>query len=696
MWRVVHFIEAHLPGVFLLQLVFMRAFTRGFQMKKLVIFVVACVFSVGILLAAKSHAPRISGEKIREHVKYLSSDALEGRGTGQKGGDLAADYIAAQFKSYGLRPAGENGTYFQNVPMMGVKTLPETTFALAPASGEPLVLKNLGDYVTSNESQTGVADIDAPIVFVGYGITAPEYSWDDYKGYDLKGKVALLFVNEPISDDPNFFKGKALTYYGRWTYKYEETARHGALATLIIHRTDLASYGWEVVRNSWGGERSFLKLDGTPKLEAASWIQQEVARKLVGMAGLDLDKLFEQAQSRQFKPIELPVHLKAHIVSALRPFTSRNVLGMVRGSNFDKSGEAVLYTAHYDHFGIDRSIPGDNIFHGAIDNGTGCGILLELARAWGATKPAPARSILIASVTAEEQGLLGSEYLGKHSLELPVDPILDLNYDALAPIGIPEEVEVSGAERTTFYPTVEKIAKEFDLAIRPDARPEAGHYYRSDHFSLSRVGIPSFSISEGMKFKGHDLEWGQEQAKEYVDHHYHKPADVFREDWDFEGLAKMASFGYALGAEASLDGGIRWLPGDEFEKPWQKYQSGAIDPDALFAGHPELKIVHFESIPYPPLARQTGISGTVVAHVTVASDGKVSQASVEGHPLLVGIVKDEVKMWIFEPGPERAFDLKCEFVVDDNSVRTEKRKNAALGPLHVRIGTYSSLVTDVY
>jgi len=659
-------------------------------MKKLAILFTAGVLCVGILLAAKSHAPKFSAEKIREHVKYLSSDALEGRGTGQKGGDLAADYIAAQFKSYGLKPAGENGTYFQSVPMVGVKTLPETSFALAPASGEPLVLKNLEDYVTSNESQTGIADIDAPIVFVGYGITAPEEKWDDYKGYDLKGKVALLFVNEPISDDPNFFKGKALTYNGRWTYKFEETARHGALGTLIIHRTDLASYGWEVVRNSWGGERSFLKLDGTPKLEAASWIQQDVARKLVGMAGLDLDKLFQDAQSREFKPIELPVHLKAHIVSALRPFTSRNVLGMVEGSlEENKRAEAVLYTAHYDHFGIDRSIPGDNIFHGAIDNGTGCGILLEIARAWGVTKPAPARSILFASVTAEEQGLLGSEYLGKHASLLPVEPILDLNYDALAPIGIPEEVEVSGAERTTFYPSVEKIAGEFGLAIRPDAQPEAGHYYRSDHFSLSRVGIPSFSISEGRKFKGHDLAWGEAQAKEYVDHHYHKPADAFREDWDFAGLAKMASFGYALGSAAAAQGGdIRWLPGDEFEKALQKYRSGAIDMDALFAGHPEFRPVYISSLLYPPLARQTRAGGTVVARVTVGGDGTVRQVDVlKGHPLLDQSVKDGLRAWKFEvqDGAERSFDLTCDFIVPSGWTCGHQNASAVLGPFHLAV-----------
>jgi Zn-dependent M28 family amino/carboxypeptidase len=538
-------------------------------MRKHVGVLLVVLLGAAFLLGQKQVAPKADAAKIREHVKYLSSDLLEGRGTGQKGGDDAADYIAGQFKSYGLKPAGENGTYFQDVPMVGIKTQPETTFNFVPKDGQSVALKLFDDFVTSNGTQVPSVDIDAPIVFVGYGITAPEYQWDDYKGYDLKGKVALLFVNEPISEDPKFFKGKALTYYGRWTYKFEETARRGAVATLIIHRTDLASYGWEVVRNSWGGEASRLKLDGTPKLEAASWIQLDVAKKLAAMGGQDLDKLFQQAQSREFRPIELPVRLKAHVVSSVRPFSSRNVLAMAEGSDAKgRNAEAVLYTAHYDHFGIDKSKPGgNNIYHGAIDNGTGCGILLEMARLWAGSKPAPPRSILFAAVTAEEQGLLGSEYLGKHAAALPVRPILDLNYDALAPLGIPEEVEVSGAERTTFYPAVEKIAKEFGLAIKPDAHPEAGHYYRSDHFSLSRVGIPSFSISEGLKFKGHDLAWGDAQAKDYVDNRYHKPADMFREDWDFAGLAKMVEFGYALGGAAAVaPEPVRWLPGDEFEK----------------------------------------------------------------------------------------------------------------------------------
>ena len=537
--------------------------------------------SVALLIAGavaeEASVPKFDPEKIRAHVKYLASDELEGRGMNQKGGDLAAEYLRARFKDYGLRPAGENGTYFQSVPMVGVRTLGETTFALVPKSGDPAALTALDDYVTTNERQTEVAEINAPIVFVGYGISAPEYQWDDYKGYDLKGKVALLFVNEPVSDDPSFFKGKALTYYGRWTYKFEETARRGAIATLIIHREDLASYPWTVVRNSWGGEKSFLELDGTPKLTAASWIQQDVARKLVGMAGLDLDTLFKNAQSRDFQPMPLPVKLQAHVVSSINPYTSRNVLGMVWGSDPSKKGQAILYTAHYDHFGIDKSKPaGMNIYHGAADNATGCGILLELARVWGATKPAPPRSILFAAVTAEEQGLLGSEYLGKHTAKLPVRPILDLNYDDLPPIGLPEEVEVVGAERTSFYPTVEEVAKQFALTIRPYSRPEAGHYYRSDHFSLGRVGIPAFSISEGMKYQGHDTPWGQAQAKDYVDNRYHQPTDEYKPEMDFEGDARMAEFGYALAEKAaSAPNAPVWLPGDEFEAAQKRLLSNA-------------------------------------------------------------------------------------------------------------------------
>jgi Zn-dependent M28 family amino/carboxypeptidase len=516
-------------------------------------------------------------EKIRAHVRFLASDLLEGRGTGQHGGDIAAEYIATQFLLYGLKPAGENGTYFQDVPMVSVKTLGETSFNFVGASLEVMTLRNLEDFVTNNGSQTEAAYIDAPIVFVGYGIKAPEYDWDDYKGANLKGKVALLFLSEPPSDDPKFFKGKSLTYYGGSTYKFEETARRGAIATLIIHRTDLAGYGWEVVRNSWGKERSYLTTDARPKLQAASWIQLEVAKKLVGMGGLDLDKLFEQAQSKGFTPVELPVRLQARVASQVRHFSSRNVLAALP-SYGAMSQEAVLYTAHYDHLGIDPDMKGDKVYNGAVDNATGCGVLLEVARLWSRA-PLVHRAILFAALTAKEQGLLGSEYLGEHSPVPPGKISLDLNYDSLAPIGDPEEVEVTGAERTTFYPTLQEQAKASGLAIRSETYPEAGPYYQSDPFSLARVGIPSFSIAQGLKFKGHDEAWGEAQQQDYLEHRYHRPTDKYGAKMDFTGDAKMAMFGYELGVEAaSRSKLIGWLPGDEFAAERTRSQPPDLKP----------------------------------------------------------------------------------------------------------------------
>jgi Zn-dependent M28 family amino/carboxypeptidase len=514
----------------------------------------------------------IDPEHIRWHVRFLSHDLLEGRGTGQRGGDIAAEYMATQFAEYGLKPAGDNGSYLQKVPLVGITTLPQTHFVLLPKQGASMDLKPLDEYVAYDQMQESQSDVDADIVYVGYGIEAPEYNWDDYKGVDVHGKVLLMLVNEPPSDDPKFFKGKALTYYGRWTYKFEEAARKGAVGVILIHKEDMASYPWEVVRNSNSGEKSYLKLEG-PALKVASWVQLDVAKKLVAGSGLDLDKLMADARTREFHPVTLGAKLRAHMVSKVRNFESNNVVAMLPGSNRSLKAEAVMFTAHYDHLGIRPDLPGDNIYNGAADNATGCAILLELARTFSIAKDRPGRSIILAAVTAEEQGLLGSEYLGKHP-PIPAGKItLDLNYDDVQPIGAPEEVEVTGAERTTFYPWVEATAKEFRLTIRPDARPEAGHFYRSDHFSLARVGIPSFSINEGMKFKGHDEAWGLAQNKEYTEKHYHQPSDEYHPEMDFTGDAAMARFGFALGWEAASSTHlIGWQKGDEFEAARVKSQ----------------------------------------------------------------------------------------------------------------------------
>ncbi len=521
---------------------------------------------LGLPATAATAMRSIDPERIRAHVRFLSDDLLEGRGTGSRGGDIAAKYIASQFALDGLTPAGDDGGYLQKVEFTGVQTLPGTIASWQAKQGQVHELKLGADYVIGSQSQTDSVDIDAPIVFVGYGIEAPEYRWDDFKGVDVKGKVLMVIVNEPPSKDAKFFNAEALTYYGRWTYKFEEAARKGAVGALIIHRTDLASYGWGVVRNSWSGESVYLSNDKDPKLKAASWIQLEVARQLFAASGLNLDDMMASAGTRDFKARELPLRFKAHVVSKVRKFASYNVLGMLPGTPSGNAAQAVVYSAHYDHLGIDPTLSGDNIYNGAVDNGTGVGIVLELAHAYATAHAPPPHPVLFASVTAEEKGLLGSEYLGKH-LPIPAARIaLGLNFDAIPPIGAPESVSVTGAERTSFYPAVEKTARAFGFEIQPDAEPGAGHYYRSDHFSLARAGVPAFSINTGVKFAGHPAEWGKAQREDYTAKHYHQPSDEYSPAMDFSSNASLAKFGFALGWEALLARDtVSWLPGDEFE-----------------------------------------------------------------------------------------------------------------------------------
>ena len=531
----------------------------------------------GLPPAARAAAASIDPEKIRAHVRFLALDLLEGRGPGKRGAELAAEYIATQFALAGLEPAGDNGTFFQKVPLFAVHTVEDKTkFSLVPSTGQPIDLAYSTEIVSKDQTGSETADIDAPIVYVGYGIHAPEYNWDDYAGVDVKGKIALVIVNEPPSDDEKFFKGKALTYYGRWTYKYEEAARRGAVGVLIIHRTDLASYGWEVVRNSQAVEKSYLQGDPNATLQAAAWIQHDVAQRLFSLAGLgNLDQSIATAgKPGAFHAVELPVRLHGHVESHVRRYISSNVVGRVPGAS--ASNNAVLYTAHYDHLGIDPDAKGDNIYNGAADNGTGCGILIEMARAFAQSPIRPPHAVYFSAVTAEEQGLLGSQYLGMHPPVPAGNITLDLNYDMLLPIGVPRSVSLGGAERIDFWPTVQTVAKAFDLALLPDPTPGAGHYYRSDHFSLARVGIPAFSVDQGELYEGHDEAWGRAQAEDYVAHHYHQPSDEYRPDWDFRGNAKLARFGFVLGWLASdQPKPVEWLKGDEFEAPRKASEAGS-------------------------------------------------------------------------------------------------------------------------
>jgi Zn-dependent M28 family amino/carboxypeptidase len=513
----------------------------------------------------------VQAERIRADVKYLSSDALEGRGTGTKGGDLAADYIAKQFKEAGLEPAGDNLSYFQKVPMVGVTTMPGTTVEVKTPK-QTMDLKLLDDLVVFNLDQHEISDVNAGVMFVGYGITAPEFVWDDYAGADVKGKVLLMLVNEPPSDDPNYFGGKALTYYGRWTHKFEQAARMGAAGVILIHKTDMASYGWEVVRSSWSGERSGLAGDSEPKLALASWVQLEKARAMLADAGQDLDAMIAAAQKKGFQPISLPLQVSAHVVSGIRHFESNNVIGKVSGSDPELKKQAVIFTAHYDHLGIRPNQPGDNIYNGALDNASGTAMVIEMARAVAAAPVKAKRSMYFASVTAEEQGLWGSEYLGKHP-PVPVSDItLNVNYDSIKPLGIPKEVQAAGYQRTTFAAIFEKTAADFKLKILPPEHPENGGYYRSDHFSFAKVGVPAFSISPGEHFSGHPESWVKSNS-EAMDKSYHQPSDEYKAEYDYRSNAVLARFGIALGFRAADQSElVEWKAGDEFEKARKSFR----------------------------------------------------------------------------------------------------------------------------
>lgn len=508
--------------------------------------------------------PQISPGRIRADVRLLSSDLLEGRGVGTRGGDLAANYIATQLELAGVKPAGDNGTYFQRVPLIGVTPRLESTLT-ATGAGQPVRLEYLGQFIGVTARQQTDVRFSGDAIFVGHGISAPEFNWDDYKGVDVKNKVVVLFTNEPDSADPNFFGGKALTYYGRWTYKFEEATRRGALACIIIHTTPTASYGWEVVRNSWGKENPQVRLQpGSAALAFSGWITREAAGAMLQASSHTVDELLRKAGSRGFQPIPLGISISGHMVSKLRDIESSNVVGIVPGGDHRLRSEAVVFSAHWDHLGIGTPVDGDSTYNGAVDNASGCGILIELARAWAALPQKPRRSAIFLVATAEEAGLLGSQYYSRHPVVAAGKTAINLNYDAILPAGRLDSITASGAERTTAWPVVEQIARRMNLKIEPDANPGAGSYYRSDHFSMARVGIPAFSIGSGSSYSGKSTQYARQVANGYQKD-YHQPSDEFRSGWDFTGLAQVAGFGMALGMDIANAGALpSWKAGDEF------------------------------------------------------------------------------------------------------------------------------------
>jgi Zn-dependent M28 family amino/carboxypeptidase len=497
-------------------------------------------------LPAQMH--RIEAEKIRPHVRFLSHDLLEGRGVGQRGGRLAAQYIAAQFAAAGLEPGAPGGSFFQPVPLRTVEVLPGAQLG-AHAGGKRLNWRWLEDFVGTSHLQQPAADFEAEAVFVGHGITAPEYQWDDYAGVDVRGKVVVLFTNEPPSSDEKFFKGRALTYYGRWTYKYEEAARRGAAAALIIHTTPTASYGWQVVRANGRPQPQVRRKPGEPALAFAGWITEQAGAQLASLAGEKLEDWLKAADTPGFRARPLgKLRIRGSFRFRLEDIETENVVGKVRGSDPRLAQEAVVFSAHWDHLGLGEPVNGDNIYNGAIDNATGCGMLIEMARAWASMEPKPLRTAYFVAVTAEESGLLGSRYFAENP-PVPADRIAAaLNFDSCSPYGRVRDTVITGAERTSIFPVVQAVAQRHQLAIKPDPRPEAGGYYRSDHYSFARAGIPAFSVNMGNDYEGKPAGFAQEAGKK-IAARYHQPTDEYSEDWDFSGLEQFARFGFALGVE---------------------------------------------------------------------------------------------------------------------------------------------------
>jgi Zn-dependent M28 family amino/carboxypeptidase len=536
--------------------------------------VLAVVFLLAIGLAAQT-APSnpeaalkaISADSILSHIKKLASDEFEGRAPGSKGEELTVKYLTEQFRALGLAPGNPDGTYVQKVPLVEITADPKMKleFSGAAAKIEP---KYQDDYVAWTKRVTASAAMDAELIFVGYGVQAPEFQWDDFKGVDVKGKVIVVLVNDPPLPDEKVFGGKAMTYYGRWTYKFEKAAEKGAAGCLIIHETGPAGYPWQVVRNSWGrGQFDLVTPDknmGRAAVEA--WITWDLAQKLFKAAGEDLGVLKLAAVSRNFKPVPLGLRAKLAFKNTLRMVDSKNVIAKLPGSDAKFKNEYVIYCAHWDHFGIGPEVKGDRIYNGAVDNASGTAALLEMARAYKQLAVPPRRSILFLSVTGEEQGLLGSAYYAKRPLYPLARTAAVVNMDAMNVLGKTSDIISVGLGSSTLDEVVVAEAKAQGRIVKPDAEPEKGFFYRSDHFPFAKEGVPALDPGEGTDFIGKPAGWGMKMREKYTAEDYHKPSDEVRPDWNLSGLVQDAQLYFMVGYRVANDAKLpEWKPGTEFK-----------------------------------------------------------------------------------------------------------------------------------
>jgi Zn-dependent M28 family amino/carboxypeptidase len=519
--------------------------------------------------------PDIDAEAVLAHTKVLSSDEHEGRAPGSKGEELTVNYLVDQFKKIGLQPGNADGTYIQEVPLVGITAAPAPL--VLKKGSEQVTLRYKDDVVAGTKRVTEAVSLaDSEIVFVGYGVVAPEYNWDDYKGLDVAGKTLLMLVNDPPVPaspesselDPKMFGGRAMTYYGRWTYKYDIAAQKRAAGVFIIHETEPAGYPFDVVQGSWTGEQfDLIAPDKNMGLAAVQgWLTLDQSRKLLAMAGQDFDKLKKEAATRDFKPVPLGVTASMSLRNKLRTIESKNVLAKIEGRDPALKDEYVVYTAHWDHLGVGEPVNGDRIYNGAVDNAVGIGGVIEIARAFTRLPAPPRRSILFLAVTAEEQGLLGSQFYSM----MPVYPLAKtaavINIDTLNVHGRTKDLTLVGFGASELDDYVRDAAGEQGRVIRPDPEPEKGFYYRSDHFNFAKQGVPALDPDEGVEFVGKPADFGEKVRNQFTTRDYHQPSDIVRLDWDLSGAREDLKVFFAVGYRvAEADRMPEWSPGNEFK-----------------------------------------------------------------------------------------------------------------------------------
>ncbi len=515
---------------------------------------------------AEAAAAEITAAALEGHVRYLASDELEGRGPASPGDQQARAYLARAMGELGLRPAAADGGWEQPFDVVGITSEVPETWSFE-AGGRSLALARWDDFIAASGVQSDTASIaGAEVVFVGYGIEAPEYGWDDFKGADLEGKVLLMLNNDP-DWDPELFAGSTRLYYGRWTYKYESAARQGAAGAIIIHTTPSAGYPWQVVQTSWTGEQFELPAEGEPRIEVAAWTTEEASRRLVSLAGKDLDQLVAAAKSREFAPVPLGIVTSLALTNTLSRVQTANVLGLLPGSDPAVADQVVIYTAHHDHLGVgEPDAAGDRIYNGALDNASGCAQLLAIAKAMTALPQPPRRSILFLFVAAEEQGLLGSQYYAAHPTYPPGEIAANINYDGGNIWGRTRDLTLIGMGKSSLDEVARRVAQRQGRVLKPDQFPDRGFYYRSDQFSFAKIGVPALYFDNGTEVIGRPEGWGKEQIEAWEATQYHQPSDEIDDSWSFEGMIEDARLGlYAGLIVANQDDLPAWVPGDEFE-----------------------------------------------------------------------------------------------------------------------------------